>query len=101
MSEIRESFNNDSDSDSHILNEVCLINNEISNFNGYRDVSSDETRKIVLSFLSKSCLLDPIPTTLLFQCLDSLIDIITSIINQSLRQDKYQHVLKKSLLVHY
>ena len=29
VSEIRESFNNDSDSDSHVLNEVCLINNEI------------------------------------------------------------------------
>ena len=29
LSKIRESFNNDSDSDTHNVNEVCLINNEI------------------------------------------------------------------------
>ena len=41
VSEIREPFNNVSDSDSHVLNEVCLTNNEISNFNAFRDASSD------------------------------------------------------------
>ena len=40
--------------------------------------------KIVLSSKSKYCPLDPVPTSHLFQYLDSLIDIVSSIINQSL-----------------
>jgi hypothetical protein len=42
-------------------------------------VSVSEIRKII----TKSCELDPIPTSLLKQCLDSMLPIITEIINRS------------------
>ena len=44
----------------------------------------DEVRKIIMPCPNKSCDLDPLPTTLLKACLDSLINPITNIINASL-----------------
>jgi hypothetical protein len=46
-------------------------------------VSVSEIRKIITKTPSKSCELDPIPTNLLQQCLDSVLPIITEIINRS------------------
>jgi hypothetical protein len=40
-------------------------------------------RKIITKTQFKSCELDPIPTNLLQQCLDSMLPIITEIINRS------------------
>lgn len=51
----------------------------------FKPVTPEEIEKIIMSSPPKSCPLDPIPTTLLVQCLDSLLDIITSIVNQSLQ----------------
>ncbi|CAC5375928.1 unnamed protein product [Mytilus coruscus] len=46
----------------------------------------DEVRKIILKAPSKSCELDPLPTHLLKQCLDTLAHVITSIVNMSLAE---------------
>jgi hypothetical protein len=48
--------------------------------------SIDEIRKIILKALSKSCELDPLQTSLLKSCLDSLSTIITSIVNTSFKE---------------
>lgn len=69
--------------------------------------SQAEVRRLVLSSPSKSCDLDPIPTTLLKDCIDILVTPITSIVNLSLLEGvfpacfKTAHVsplLKKSTL---
>ena len=50
----------------------------------------------------KSCDLDPIPTSVLYDCLDEIIPIVTSIINKSLSSDIvpqcFKHALVKPLL---
>ena len=47
-------------------------------------VSEDQVKKIIMEGNNKSCTLDPIPTTILKSCIDSLIPIITRIINASM-----------------
>ena len=50
----------------------------------------------------KSCDLDPIPTSVLSHCLDEIIPIVTSIMNNSLSSgivpDCFKHALVKPLL---
>ena len=46
--------------------------------------SEDEIKKLILSSSSQSCDLDPIPTSVLKNCLDILITPITDIINISI-----------------
>ena len=50
----------------------------------WREVSEDEVRRIIMNSPTKHCPLDPIPTWLLKQCLDSLLPSITRIVNASL-----------------
>jgi len=52
----------------------------------FRAASIDEVRKIILKAPSKSCELDPLPTSLLKSCLDSLATVITSIVNTSFKE---------------
>jgi hypothetical protein len=52
----------------------------------FRPASSDEIRKIVMKAPLKSCELDPIPTHILKSCLDSLLPMITAIVNKSLEE---------------
>ena len=49
----------------------------------FNPVPASEIRKIIIKAPPKSCELDPIPTNLLKQCLDSVLPIITEIINRS------------------
>ena len=50
----------------------------------------------------KSCGLDPIPTSVLYDCLDEIIPIVTSITNTSLSSDivpqRFKHALVKPLM---
>ena len=50
----------------------------------FTPASVDEVRKIILKAPCKACELDPIPTTLLKTCLDSVGTTITTISNMSL-----------------
>ena len=54
-------------------------------FSGFRQVTTTDVMNVIRKSPPKSCSLDPIPTTLLVTHLDSLIDIITMIINDSLQ----------------
>ena len=67
----------------------------------------DEVRKIIKSSPNKSCDLDPLPTTLLKACLDTLLYSITNIVNALLcsglfpdnfKQAQVNRLLKKSTL---
>ena len=53
-------------------------------FTDFSLVSQDEVEKIIKKCAPKSCCLDPVPTKLVKECLDTLLPIITRIINQSL-----------------
>ena len=47
-------------------------------------VTGQQVKNIILKAPKKSCMLDPVPTYLVHECLDDLIPAITAIINESL-----------------
>ena len=50
----------------------------------WANLSQEEVKKIILRSATKHCSQDPLPTGLLKQCIDSLLPVITLIINRSL-----------------
>ena len=68
------------------------------NFSTFTEVSTDEVKEIILSSPPKSCPLDPIPTTLLLKCLDTVLDPITEIINHSLQFGVVPDCYKKAIV---
>jgi len=68
-----------------------LCSNILSNFSM---ISSDTTRDIIMNSFTKSCTLDPLPTCILKDCLDVLVDPITSIINSSILTGQVPSTLK-------
>ena len=57
-------------------------------------VSEAEVRRLVLNSPCKSCDLDPIPTTLLRECIDVLVTNITPIVNVSLSEGVFPSCFK-------
>ena len=80
------------------------MNNEATNsktlpgFSEFLPASQDEVKKLILSTKSKSCSMDPIPTSLLKECLSSLLPVITTIVNLSMSQGIVSADLKKALI---
>ena len=64
-----------------------------SKMNVFERASEDEIKKLILSSSSKSCDLDPIPTSVLKNCLDIS---ITDIINISMETSTFPHNFKKA-----
>ena len=73
-----------------------------SHFLSFRPVSQEEVRHIISKSSKKTCSLDPIPTSLLIECLDDVLPAITSIINDSLQSgsvpDIYKHAVVTPLI---
>ncbi|KAJ8024621.1 hypothetical protein HOLleu_34570 [Holothuria leucospilota] len=65
-----------------------------SSFTSFHEVSKEEVQKIIMNSATKSCALDPIPTILFKQCLDSLLPVVTSIVNTSLSSGCLPRILK-------
>ena len=68
----------------------------------FSSVSEDQVRKLIQAAPSKSCQLDPIPTSLLKECLDVLLPSITKIVNLCLSEgvfpDDFKTAFVKPLL---
>ena len=67
-----------------------------SKMNVFERASEDEIKKLILSSLSKSCDLDPIPTSVLKNCLHILITPITDIINISMETSTFPQNFKEA-----
>ena len=63
---------------------VTAAENCSSSFTQFEVLSEEDVRKIILDSPTKSCPLDAFPTSLLKNCLDSLLPVITSMVNLSL-----------------
>ena len=48
-----------------------------------RPTTSNEIRSLILTSNNSSCILDPIPTKLLKQCVDEVLPMITAMVNKS------------------
>ncbi len=68
-----------------------------SSFSDFIPVSHDDIRKILMSSASKSCPLDPMPTTILKDCLDVILPVITKIVNLSLSTSVMPGKLKEAV----
>jgi hypothetical protein len=68
-----------------------------SPMNKFRLMTQDEIKKI-LSSMSKSCKLDPLPIWLVKECMDEFLPVITDIINLSLMQGTVPHRLKHAIV---
>ena len=71
---------------------------DINTMREFTPVSEDELRKIVSKLPNKTSPLDPIPTWLLKKCIDTLLPVISSIINNSLRVGSFPLVLREAVI---
>ena len=67
-----------------------------SRMNVFERAPKDEIKKLILSSSSKSCDLDPIPTSVLKNCRDILITPITDIINISMGTSTFPQTFQRS-----
>ena len=66
----------------------CTANERVSDvpvIERFNTLSQSDVRKLIESTPKKSCLLDPMPTTLDIGCIHVLLPVITKIINSSLQ----------------
>ena len=68
--------------------------------NTVKPVTENEVSKCINESSTKSCLLDPIPTFLLKDCLDILLLSITKLVNYPLIEGSFQSTLKKAIASH-
>ena len=64
----------------------------------WREVTEDEVHCIVLAAPAKSCCLDPIPTFLLRNCIESVLPFLTVLVNTSLREGHSPASQKKAVV---
>ena len=89
---LRASFRIDANSDVEMEPLASVkLNNRIS-------ATSDEIRDVITSCPNKSCQLDPIPTWLVKQCVDQLLPLLTSIINESLTKGEFPNDFKNAIV---
>ncbi len=69
-----------------------------SQFSAFAPLSCDEVKKLIIRSPTKSCSLDPIPTSVMKQCLDLLLPVITAIINLSLSTGEFPSAYKLALI---
>ena len=75
---------------------VNLEDKHINSTFEFTDLSHEEVRKIIMESPSKTCSLDPVPTSLFKACIDSLLPIITEIVNKSFSSATMPMCLKMS-----
>ena len=64
----------------------------------FTQVTQDEIGKIISKSPTKSCLLDPLPTFLIEECIDILLPSITKLVNCSVREGLVPDGLKKAVV---
>ena len=67
-------------------------------FAEFQLVTEDFVKTVLQEMPKKSCGLDPIPTSVLYDCLDEIIPIVTSIMNKSLSSGIVPHCFKHALV---
>ena len=68
-------------------------------FNAFMPVIEDEVHKCISESPTKSCSLDPIPTSLLKDCLDILLPSITKLVNYPFIEGSFPNSFKKVVVI--
>ncbi len=66
--------------------------------NEFRALSEEEVRRLMMNSKNKHCELDPVPTWLLKECIDSVLPLVTKIINLSLELGDMPRDLKLAII---
>ena len=84
----------------HLLNYAEISIDVCSSCLGeFKSLSLVEVKELLKESKAKSCDMDPIPTSILKQCLETLGGQITSIINCFLSQSHFPSILKRSIVI--
>ena len=83
---------------------VCTSSLPLTNpFDGiplctFKPVSESVVKNLILKSAPKTCQLDPIPTPLLVECLDTFLPSLTALVNSSLSSGVFSEVFKTALV---
>ena len=70
----------------------------VATFSSFEKVSQLTVKECILSSAPKSCELDPIPSKLLIECLDSILPSLTDLFNSSLASGIFPQCFKSALV---
>ena len=79
------------------VNDVVLTMSS-TRFSTFTEVKLDDIRELAATVFSKSCVLDPLPSSIIKQCTDLLLPTVTNIVNLSLREGWMPTCLKSAVL---
>ena len=65
----------------------------------FEPATNKEVKEIITSLKNSSCESDPIPTSLLKQCVEPLVNFLTPIVNMSLESGEFPSCLKHTLVI--
>ena len=83
------------DTDPHYIETDYITNHR---FNEFKTIDENTILKLIKESKTKSCELDPVPTTLLKQYAEILVPSIQCIVNTSLSQGSFTHSLKTAVV---
>ena len=95
ISKMRCSLSHDSESIINPLPDLSCCQSELTDF---CTVHTDDIRKYLVSSGVKTCALDPLPSILLRECLDTLLPVITRIVNLSLTTGNVPRHFKEAMV---
>ena len=77
---------------------VEVLTTSSTKFSTFTETKLDDIREQAATLLSKSCVLDPLPSSIIKQCTDLLLPTITNIVRISLREGCMPTCLKSAVL---
>ena len=86
---------NITDSNHHSVTESGVATVGLTEF---REMSEDQVKKLLNTSGMKSCMLDPMPASMLKNCIDILLPVFTKIINLSLETGSVPKSLKQAII---
>ena len=94
---INKSLDDLAASSSSLANDVSVSADIL--FTNFKSLSQEEVRELIAKAASKSCPLDPMPTSVVVQLLDLLLPVITAMINLSFESGHFVDVWKEALVL--
>lgn len=75
-----------------------VLTTSSTKFSSFTEMKIDDIKKLAATLFSKSCVLDPLPSSIIKQCTDLLLPTITNIVNLSLHDGCMPTCLKSAVL---
>ena len=86
--------------DSEHVTSTLVTGTTAATFSSFEKVSQLTVKECILNSAPKSCELDPIPSKLLIECLDSILPSLTDLFNSSLASGIFPQCFKSALVTH-